>query len=140
MKGLHTLALCAMLAGCATDPTAFDKATPVSNRNVTDRSAMLAPGAQPAPGDAVLVVTRDQGMQLGACGMDFFVDDTQIATLNPGNGFRMRVSPGKHRARIEVGGFICPLYQSSVDVAPEAGRQASIRLGVDEMRPFIRAQ
>lgn len=138
MKSLHALALCVVLAGCSTVPMDFSEATPPSDRNVHEAAAMLPPGSQADASDAVLMVSRDKGIELAGCGFDFFLDDALIATLSAGDGFRMRLAPGKHRARIEMGGIICQLYQASVDLNVSAGTSATVRMGIMDTRPYIR--
>lgn len=79
----------ALLAGCATSPVPSDKADPVP-------SSRLFANQKPAPGAAILIVTRDTGFVGSACNTTISIDGRKSAEIGAGETAKFFVNGGDH--------------------------------------------
>ena len=80
---------CLALSACATTPIQLSQATPVP------QSRLYAFQTPTASNEAVLLVTRDQGLVGSACYYALYINDTLAARLNNGEKATFYVKPGQ---------------------------------------------
>lgn len=131
-------ALCLVaLAGCTSGPQPFAETSAPAEGRLLKPEIVLA-SEMPAPaGYLALQIARDSFAVLAACAFDIVLNDEKVVQLYAGEGVVVKVEPGKVRARVEMGGFICPFYSTTTEKVVSPGERWTLRTGVVDMRPWI---
>ncbi len=134
-----TCALLLGLAGCETSPTSQAFERPIPSKRII-APELLAVGDQ-QPTRARLLLKRDLGMQLGACGYEVFVNHKRVALLFSGEFLLLDLPPGQYGVHLQYGGIVCPSFSSApLQVTAPAGATRVVRMGVRGMLGFIQQE
>jgi hypothetical protein len=101
-----------LVVGCISSPVPSSSAIPIP----VDR--IRAPEYTHAEeGTALVVVTRDKGLEVLACTARLHVDGTLVADLRPREQIRLFLEEGQHLIGVSASGCIGGADQISVDVS-----------------------
>lgn len=114
--------VCLLFSGCSTQP--------VSDQNA-ERVAPLF--QSDSPDAAVIIVTRDRGLQGSGSDAYLALDGKRAANLRPGQQVRLTVSPGEHVATV---GSYFDHGTSAVEFHAEPRGERRYRILVAQMGSF----
>lgn len=110
----------AMLAGCATSPITAEQADPVP------RSRLFA-FQTPSSGQAILMVTRDEGFTGSGCNTTISIDGRRAAEIGSGETAKFYVAPGERM----LSASSCGSGLKERETTIQAGSTKRFRISID---------
>lgn len=123
----------ALLAACATQPIALEKASAVASNHVVAKHL-----TSPRPGTCELIVVRDVGLSGSGVAAQLFVDKSAVATVKPGEKLTLWLTPGVHTfGLLPKFNLFGATALREFDYEIKQTRRNSIRIGVGEDGPIF---
>lgn len=127
LKLLASIAMCVMVAGCASTALSDSESTPTGSGN------LLAYQSKLSSNSGVVVVKRDSGMLGAACRIGFYIDGQLAGRIDTSEIAQFHVPAGERLVGIGPGGAgLCSnlaLREQSVNL--EAGKTRRFRISTD---------
>lgn len=110
----------AVLAGCATSPVPAEQADPVPR-------ARLFAFQTPSSGQAIVIITRDEGFTGGACNTTVSIDGRRAAEIGAGETAKFYVAPGDRM----LSASSCGSGLKEREARVQAGSTKRFRISID---------
>lgn len=113
-----------LLAGCATDPIATEKAATVPPHRVLTQQ-----WREEAPNTGTVIIKRDAGSMGAACGVDVFIDAIRAADMRASEKTVFYLPEGEHLISA-AHGTLCGGGTSEVSILIESAKTKTFRISI----------